>query len=41
MMFLFVAETREAQVRLVCDIFRKWGYDNRGLEREHPGVGER
>lgn len=38
---LFLAETGEAQVCVVCDLCRKWRCHHRRLKWKHPGVGKR
>lgn len=38
---VFLAETGEAQVSVMCDLCRKWRRHHRRLQWEHPGVGKR
>lgn len=37
----FLAETREAQVCVMCDLCRKWRHHHWRFKWEHPGVGKR
>jgi len=38
---MFLAETREAQVCIVCDFFRKWRRHHWRLEWKYTCVGQR
>lgn len=39
--YMFIAETREAQICDMCDLCGEWRCNNRRLQWQHPGVGKR
>lgn len=39
--FMFLAETREAQVCIVCDFFRKWRRHHRRFKWKYTSMGKR